>query len=54
VVRLKVRINNELETVILSFGDDVEVLAPESLRLKIGEKIERLAKKYKYEEKLQN
>ena len=54
VVRLKVRINNELESAILSFGDDVEVLAPESLRLKIGEKIERLAKKYKYEEKLQS
>lgn len=54
VVRLKVRINNELESAILSFGDDVEVLAPENLRLKIGEKIERLAKKYKYEEKLQS
>ena len=33
--------------------DDVEVLAPESLRLKIAEKIERLARKYKNEEKLQ-
>jgi predicted DNA-binding transcriptional regulator YafY len=54
VVRLKVRINNELESAILSFGDDVEVLAPESLRLKIGEKIERLVRKYKYEEKLQS
>ncbi|MBR7024160.1 MAG: WYL domain-containing protein [Bacteroidales bacterium] len=54
VVRLNVRINNELESAILSFGDDVEVLAPESLRLKIGENIERLAKKYKYEEKLQS
>lgn len=54
VIRLKVRINNELESAILSFGDDVEVLAPESLRLKIGEKIERLGRKYKYEEKLQS
>ena len=54
VVKLRVRINNELESAILSFGDDVEVLAPESLRLKIGEKIERLARKYKYEEKLQS
>lgn len=53
VVRLKIRINNELESAILSFGDDVEVLAPESLRLKIGEKIERLARKYNYEEKSQ-
>lgn len=50
VVRLKLRINNELESAILSFGDDVEVLAPESLRLKIGEKIERLARKYKDKE----
>jgi len=54
VIKLRVRINNELESAILSFGDDVEVLAPDSLRLKIAEKIERLAKKYKYEEKLQN
>jgi len=53
VIRLKVRINNELESAILSFGDDVEVLAPESLRLKIAGKIERLARKYNYEEKSQ-
>ena len=53
VVRLNVRINNELESAILSFGDDVEVLAPESLRLKIGEKSKRLARKYNDEEKLQ-
>ena len=50
VIRLKVRINNELETMILSYGDDVEVLAPESLRLKIAGKIERLARKYKDKE----
>ena len=50
VIRLKVRINNELETMILSYGDDVEVLAPESLRLKIAGKIERLARKYNDEE----
>lgn len=53
VIRIKVRINNELETAILSFGDDVEVLAPESLRLKIAGKIERLARKYNNENKLQ-
>lgn len=53
VVRLKVRINNELETMILSYGDDVEVLAPESLRKAIGEKIKKLARKYNDEEKLQ-
>jgi predicted DNA-binding transcriptional regulator YafY len=50
VIRLKVRINNELETAILSFGDDVEVLAPESLRLRIGERIEKLARKYTNEQ----
>jgi predicted DNA-binding transcriptional regulator YafY len=53
VVRLKVRINNELETLILSYGEDVEVLAPESLRQTLGEKIKKLARKYNDEEKLQ-
>jgi predicted DNA-binding transcriptional regulator YafY len=53
IVRLKVRINNELETMILSYGEDVEVLAPESLRQTIGEKIKKLARKYNDEEKLQ-
>ena len=47
VVRLKVRINNELETRILSYGEDIEVLAPECLRLRIAERIERLVRKYK-------
>jgi len=53
IVRLKVRINNELETMILSYGEDIEVLAPESLRQTIGEKAKRLARKYNNEEKLQ-
>jgi predicted DNA-binding transcriptional regulator YafY len=47
VVRLKVRINNELETMIFSYGEDVEVLAPECLRQRIVERVERLARKYK-------
>lgn len=53
VIRLKVRINNELEAAILSFGDDMEVIAPVSLRLQIAGKIEKLARKYNDEEKLQ-
>lgn len=53
VIKLKVRINNELETTILSFGDDMEVIAPESLRLRIADKVDHLMRKYKNEEKLQ-
>ena len=49
-VRLRVRLNNELESMILSFGEDVEVLAPEYLRVRIVERIERLARKYKDKE----
>ncbi len=47
VIRLKVRINNELETMILSYGEDIEVLTPKCLRLRIAERIENLARKYK-------
>ena len=46
VVRLKVRLNNELETLLLSFGDDVEVLAPEVLRESIATKINKSASRY--------
>ena len=53
VIKLKVRINNELVAAILSFGDDIEVISPDNLRLKIAEKVDNMMKKYKNEEKLQ-
>jgi len=39
--------NPELEQVILSFGEDVEVLSPESLRLTIQNRIEQMQTVYK-------
>lgn len=38
--------NRELESIILSFGDDVEVIEPQSLRDAIGTKIANANKKY--------
>ena len=38
--------NDILYTKLLSFGDDVEVLEPESVREKIREKLENMFKKY--------
>ncbi len=38
--------NKELDTQILSFGNDVEVLAPKRFREHIKEKISEIAKKY--------
>ena len=46
IVRIDVIPNRELEALILSYGNDVEVLSPESLRMQIKEKIEDLAKIY--------
>jgi predicted DNA-binding transcriptional regulator YafY len=45
-IGLQLRINPELETKILSFGSDVEVLLPEWFREKIKNKIEESLKKY--------
>ena len=38
--------NDILYTKLLSFGDDVEVLGPESVREKIRKKLENMFKKY--------
>lgn len=46
LISLDVIPNRELESIILSFGDDVEVLAPESLRRAIALKIKKLFMKY--------
>ena len=47
IVRLKVIPNLELESVILSFGNQVEVLEPSSLRDRIALQVGALYKKYK-------
>lgn len=46
VISLKILINKELESLILSFGNDVEVLAPEHFRQQIKEKIAEMANFY--------
>lgn len=46
LISLDVIPNRELESIILSFGDDVEVLAPESLRKAIALKTKKLCMKY--------
>ena len=46
IIEITVRPNKELEALILSFGPQVEILAPEPLRLQISRKIEENLKKY--------
>ncbi len=46
ILRIDVAINNELEQKMLSFGPDIEVLEPESLRKKMMKHVEAAYKKY--------
>ena len=46
IVTLDLIPNQEFEALLLSYGPDVEVLEPESLRKQVREKIERSYKKY--------
>ena len=46
IITLDVIPNKELESILLSFGSDVEVLAPESLRNSIAKKINDTYQKY--------
>lgn len=46
VIQIDVMQNRELEALILSYGNEVEVLSPASLRERISEKIKDLANKY--------
>lgn len=46
IIELNIIPNKELEALILSFGDDVEVLQPEWFRNELKRKIEGLMKKY--------
>lgn len=45
-LRMSVAATVELETWILSFGDDAEVLSPDSLRARIGERLTRATSAY--------
>lgn len=46
IISINVKVNNELESLILSFGDDMEVIAPLTLRDRIAEKIQAMNHKY--------
>ena len=46
VVTINVKVNKELESLILFFGNDMEVLSPEHLRQQIANKIRSMNQKY--------
>lgn len=46
IITINVKINKELESIILSFGDDIEVLAPESFRDKIASTTQAMNNNY--------
>lgn len=47
IVRLAVKLNYELQSLLLSYGDDLEVLAPAQLRNNLRERAKALAKLYR-------
>lgn len=46
IIQIQVIPNKELESLILQFGNDVEILSPKALRDQIKEKIQEMIKKY--------
>lgn len=46
LISLDLMPNNELEALLLSFGEDVEVLKPKNLRSKLAKKIEQMNNQY--------
>lgn len=53
IVSINVKVNKELDSLILSFGDHMEVLSPDSYRVHIAEKVFAMSQKYlKCEENL--
>lgn len=46
IVSINVKVNNELESLILSFGSDMEIISPKSLRDRISAKIQSMSEKY--------
>jgi predicted DNA-binding transcriptional regulator YafY len=41
-----VKVNKELEALVLSFGNDIDVLAPEFFREQVANKIRSMNQKY--------
>ena len=46
IITINVKVNNELVSQILSYGDDIEVLSPERLRNQFANKIRSMNQKY--------
>ena len=46
VISINVKVNKELESQILSFGDDMEIISPASFRDRIAEKIQAMNQRY--------
>lgn len=46
IISINVKVNKELESLILSFGDDMEVIAPSTFRDRIAEKIQAMNQRY--------
>ena len=46
IISINVKVNKELESLILSFGDDMEVISPTSFRDRIAEKIQAMNQRY--------
>ena len=46
VVSINVKVNKELEALVLSFGCDMEVISPDSFRTRIAKKIQSMNQKY--------
>ena len=46
IISINVKVNKELESLILSFGGDIEVLAPNSFRERIADKIKVMNQRY--------
>ena len=48
IISITVKINKELESLILSFGSDIEVLSPVGFRARIADKIKVMNQKYNH------
>ena len=46
IISINVKVNKELESLILSFGDDMEIIAPASFRDRIAEKVKVMNQLY--------
>lgn len=46
IISINVKVNKELESLILSFGDDMEVISPTSFRDRIAENIQAMNQRY--------